>query len=68
MFNDQTKNTILLVNICKIKIIKISLLFLFIMKDKIFNAFKRYVLYWAHKRYPNIRKRIYSLEYYFDMD
>ena len=36
------------------------------MKDKIFNIFKRYVLYWANKIYPNIRKRIYSLEYYFD--
>ena len=64
--NDHYKNISLLVNICEIKIIKTSLLFLFIMKDKIFNAFKRYVLYWAHKRYPNIRKRIYSLEYYFD--
>lgn len=36
------------------------------MKDKIFNIYKRYVLYWAHKKYPNIRKRTYSLEYYFD--
>ena len=34
------------------------------MKDKIFKSFKKYILYWAHKKYPNIRKRKYSLEYY----
>jgi hypothetical protein len=34
------------------------------MKDKIFKTFKKYILYWAHKKYPNIRKRKYSLEYY----
>ena len=36
------------------------------MKNKIFNLFKKYILFFAHKKYPNIRKRKYSLEYYLD--
>ena len=34
------------------------------MKDKIYNAFKKIVLHIANKKYPNIRKRKYTLEYY----
>jgi hypothetical protein len=34
------------------------------MKDKTFNLFKKYILSIAKTKYKDIRKRIYSLEYY----
>jgi len=36
------------------------------MKDNIFNLFKKYILEIANKKYPQIRKRKYSLEYYLE--
>jgi hypothetical protein len=35
-----------------------------VRKDKIFNRYKKYILYYAEIKYPLIRKRKYSLEYY----
>ena len=37
-----------------------------VRKDKAYNRYKKYVLDCAHAKYPNIRRRKYSLEYYFD--
>ena len=37
-----------------------------VRKDKAYNRYKKYVLDYAHAKYPNIRRRKYSLEYYFD--
>ena len=34
------------------------------MKDIAYKCFKKYILYFAHKKYPLIRKREYQLEYY----
>jgi len=34
------------------------------MKDKIYNSFKNIILNIANKKYPSIRKRKYSLDYY----
>jgi hypothetical protein len=34
------------------------------MKDKIYNSFKKIILNIANNKYPVIRKRKYSLEYY----
>ena len=34
------------------------------MKDKIYNLFKKIVLNIANKKYPEIKKRTYPLEYY----
>ena len=34
------------------------------MKDKIYNIYKKYILIIANKKYPEIRKRKFSLEYY----
>ena len=34
------------------------------MKDKIFNSFKKIILKIANKKYPEVRRRKYSLEYY----
>ena len=35
-----------------------------VRKDKAFNCYKKYILYYANIKYPNVRKRKYSLEYY----
>lgn len=35
-----------------------------VRKDKIFNRYKKYILHYAEIKYPPIRKRTYSLEYY----
>jgi len=35
-------------------------------KDKIYNCYKRHILSIASAKYPNIRKRKYSLKYYLD--
>ena len=37
-----------------------------VRKDKTYNCYKKYILICAHAKYPNIRKRKYSLEYYLD--
>ena len=34
------------------------------MKDKIYNNFKKLILDIANQKYPELRKRKYSLEYY----
>jgi len=34
------------------------------MKDKIYNSFRKIVLNIANEKYPSIRKRKYSLNYY----
>ena len=36
------------------------------MKDNIFNLLKKHILDIANKKYPQIRKRKYSLEYYLE--
>jgi len=35
-------------------------------KDKIFTCYKKYILEFAQKKFPQIRKRKYSLKYYLD--
>lgn len=35
-----------------------------VRKDKIFNLYKKYILYYAELKYPAVRKRQYSLAYY----
>ena len=35
-----------------------------VRKNKIYNCYKKYILHYAHIKYPPIRKREYSLEYY----
>ena len=37
-----------------------------VRKDKIYNCYKKYILYYANLKYPPIRKRQYSLKYYLD--
>jgi len=37
-----------------------------VRKNKTYNCYKKYILICAHAKYPNIRKRKYSLEYYLD--
>jgi hypothetical protein len=34
-----------------------------VRKDKIYNCYKKYILDCAHIKYPNVRRRKYSLEY-----
>ena len=35
-------------------------------KDKIYNCYKKYILYYATLKYPEIRKRKNQLKYYLD--
>ena len=37
-----------------------------VRKNKAYNCYKKYILECAHTKYPNIRRRKYSLEYYLD--
>lgn len=36
------------------------------LNKKIFNCYKKYILYYANIKYPPVRKRKYTLEYYLD--
>ena len=35
-------------------------------KNKIFTCYKKYILEFAYNKFPQIRKRKYSLKYYLD--
>ena len=37
-----------------------------VRKDKNYNCYKKYILYFANIKYPPVRKRKYSLKYYLD--
>lgn len=61
MFRLEHKNLFLVKHLINIYVLQLKNM---VRKDKIFNRYKKYILYYAEIKYPPIRKRKYSLEYY----